>query len=49
MKLIYLPLLAVYNIGFLQNVFSGLTPVYVSVKTLYFRQDLEENNANPKS
>ena len=36
MKLVYLPLLAVNNIGFLQHLLFGLVPVYVSVKILYF-------------
>ena len=36
MKLVYLPLLAVNNIGFLQHLLFGLAPVYVSVKILYF-------------
>ena len=36
MKQVYLPLLAVNNIGFLQHLLFGLVPVYVSVKILYF-------------
>ena len=41
MKLAYLPLLAVNNIG--------LVPVYVSAKILYFHQVLEQNNTKQKS
>ena len=44
MKLAYLPLLAVNNIGFLQHLLFGLVPVYVSVKKLYFYQVLEQKN-----
>ena len=40
MKLVYLPLLAVNNIRFLQHLLFGLVPVYVSVKILYFHQVL---------
>ena len=41
MKLVYLPLLAVNNIGFLQRLLFGLVPVNVAVKILYFHQVLE--------
>ena len=33
-KLVYLPLLAIYNISFLQHLLFSLTPVCVSVKIL---------------
>ena len=46
MKLVYLPLLAVNNIGFLQHLLFGLVPVYVSVKILYF---LEKRDTKTKS
>ena len=46
MKLVYLPLLAVNNIGFLQHLLFGLVPVYVSVKILYF---LEQRDTKTKS
>ena len=49
MKLIYLPLLAVNNIGFLQHLLFGLVPFYVSVKILYFHQVLEQKNTKQKS
>ena len=49
MKLAYLPLLAVNNIGFLQDLLFGLVPVYVSVKILYFHQVLEQKNTKQKS
>ena len=49
MKLVYLPLLAVNNVGFLQHLLFGLVPVYVSVKILYFHQVLEQKNAKQKS
>ena len=45
MELIYLPLLAVYDIGFLQPLLFGLLPVHVSVKILHIYQVLEQNNA----
>ena len=48
MKLVYLPLLAVNNIGFLQHLLYGLIPVYVSVKILYFHQVLEQKNTKQK-
>ena len=48
MELVYLPLLAVNNIGFLQHLLFGLVPVYVSV-TLYFHQALEQKNTKQKS
>ena len=44
MKLVYLPLLAVNSIGFLQHLLFGLAPVYASVKILYFHQALEQKN-----
>ena len=49
MKLVYLLLLAVNNIGFLQRLLFGLVPVYVSVKMLYFHQVLEQKNTKQKS
>ena len=49
MKLVYLPLLAVNNIGFLQHLLFGLVQVYVSVKMLYFHEVLEQNNTKQKS
>ena len=49
MKLVYLPHLAVNNIGFLQHLLFGLVPVYVSIKILYFRQVLEQTNTKQKS
>ena len=49
MKLIYLPILAVYNIGFLLLLLFGFIPVHVSVKILHFYQVLEQNNAKQKS
>ena len=49
MKLIYLPLLAVQKIGFLQPLLFGFIPVYVSVKILHFYQVLERNYAKQKS
>ena len=49
MKLVYLPLLAVNNIGFLQLLYFGLIPVYVSVEILYFHQVLEQKNTKRKS
>ena len=49
MKLVYLPLLAVNKIGFLQYLVFGLVPVYVSVKILYFPQVLEQKNTKQKS
>ena len=49
MKLVYLPLLAVNNIGFLQHLLFGLAPVYVSVKILYFHQVLKQKNTKQKS
>ena len=49
MKLVYLPLLAVNNIGFLPHLLFGLVPVYVSVKILYFHQVLEQKNTKQKS
>ena len=49
MKLVYLPLLAVNNIGFLQDLLFGLVPVYVSVKILYFHPVLERKNTQQKS
>ena len=49
MKLVYLPLLAVNNIGFLQHPLFGLVPVYVSSKKLYFYHVLEQNNTKQKS
>ena len=49
MKLVYLPLLAVNNIGFLQHLLFGLVPVHVSVKILYFHQVLEQKNAKKGS
>ena len=48
MKLVYLPLLSVNNISFLQNLLFGLVPVYVSVKILYFQQVLEQKNTKQK-
>ena len=48
MKLVYLPLLEVNNIGFLQHLLFGLLPVYVSVKILYFHQVLEQKNTTKK-
>ena len=48
MKLVYLPLLAVNNIGFLQHLLFGLVPVYVFVKKLYFYQVLEQKNSKQK-
>ena len=42
MKLVYLTIVAVNNIVFLQRLFIGLVPVYVFVKILYFNQVLEE-------
>ena len=48
MKLVYLPLLAVNSIGFLQYLLFGLVPVYVSVKMLYFHQVLEQKNTTKK-
>ena len=44
MKLVYLPLLVVNNIGFLQHLLFALVPFYVSVKILYFHQVLEQKN-----
>ena len=49
MKLVYLPLWAVNNIGFLQHLLFGLVPVYVSVQILYFHQVLEQENTKQKS
>ena len=49
MKLVYLPLLAVNNIGFLQHLLYGLVPVYVSDKIIYFHQVLEQKNTKQKS
>ena len=49
MKLVYLPLLAVNNVGFLEHLLFGLVPVYVSAKILYFHQVLEQKNAKQKS
>ena len=48
MELVYLPHLAVNNIGFLQLLLFGLLPVYVSVKILYFHQALEQRTQNKK-
>ena len=47
-KLVYLPLLTVNNIGFLQHMLFGLVLVYVSVKILYFHQVLEQKNTKEK-
>ena len=49
MKLVYLPLLAVNNISFLQHLLFGLALVYVSVKILYFHQVLAQKNTKQKS
>ena len=49
MKLVYLQLLAVNNIGFLQHLLFSLVPIYVSVKILYFHQVLEQKNTKQKS
>ena len=49
MKLVYLPLWAVNNIGFLLHLLLGLVPVYVSVKILHFHQVLEQENTKQKS
>ena len=49
MELVYLPHLAVDNIGFLQLLLFGLLPVYVSVKILYFHQVLEQKKTKQKS
>ena len=49
MKLVYLPFLAVNNIGFLQHLLFSLVPVYVSVKILYFHKVLEQKNTKQKS
>ena len=49
MKLVCLPFLAVNNIGFVQHLLFSLVPVYVSVKTLYFNQVLEQKNTKQKS
>ena len=48
MKLLYLPLLAKNNIGFLQHLLFGVVPV-TSVKILYFHQVLEQKNTKQKS
>ena len=45
MKFVYLPLLAVSNIGFLQHLLFGLVPVYASVDILYFHKVTEQKNA----
>ena len=45
MKLIYLAILTVYNIGFLQHLPFSLIPVYISVKILHFHQVLVQINA----
>ena len=49
MKLVYLPPLAVNNIGFLQHLLFDLVPGYVSVKILYFHYVLEQKNTKQKS
>ena len=49
MKLVYLPLLAVNNIIFLQHLLFGLVPIYASVKILCFDQVLEQKNTKHKS
>ena len=49
MKLTYPPLLAVHNIGFLQYMLFGLVSICVSVKVLYFHQDLEQKSTKQKS
>ena len=49
MKLTYPPLLAVHNIGFLQHLLFGSISVCVSVKVLYFEQDLEQKSTKQKS
>ena len=49
MKLVYLPPLAVNNIGFLQHLLFGLVPVYASVKIVYFHQVLAQKNTKQKS
>ena len=43
---VYLSLLAVNNIGFLQHLLFSLVPDYVSVKILYFHQALEQKSTN---
>ena len=48
MKLVYLPLLAVNNIGFLQLLLFGLVSVYVSVKILHFHQVFGKRAENKK-
>ena len=48
MKLVYLQVLAVNKIGFLQHLLFGLVPVYVSVKILYFHQVLAQKTQNKK-
>ena len=45
MKLIYLLILTVYNIGFLQHLPFSLIPVYISAEILHFHQVLEQINA----
>ena len=49
MKLTYPPLLAAHNIGFLQHMLFGLMSICVSVKVLYFHQDLEQKSTKQKS
>ena len=49
MKLTYPPLLAAHNIGFLQHMLFGLISIFVSVKVLYFYQDLEQKSTKQKS
>ena len=49
MKLLYLPHLAVNDIGLLQHLLFGLVPVHVSVRILYFHQVLEQKNTKQKN
>ena len=48
MKLTYPPVLAVHNIGFLQDMLFSLISICVSVKVLYFHQDLEQKSTKQK-